>query len=72
MVSALLMTLLGFLAAYLKSGWPLLIGGVFVVGYYFWHWHTVSLESIPADSVKAARQAETVWGISWFLLIFFN
>ena len=71
-VSALSMTLLGFLAAYLKSSWPLLLGGICVAAYYFWHWNNVKLESIPLASVQAARQGETVWGVTWLLLIFFN
>jgi hypothetical protein len=71
-VSALLLTLLGFCAAAIKSGWPLLIGGGAVACYYFWHWHQVQLELIPSEQVAEARKAEAAFGITWLLLIFLN
>ena len=72
MVSAFAFTLLGFLAVYLKSAWPLLFGGIFVAVYYFWRWHKVRLELISVEMVRAARQGEAVFGITWLLLIFFS
>ena len=72
MVSAFAFTLLGFLAVYLKSACPLMLGSVFVAIYYFWHWHRVRLELIPVETVRAARQVEAVFGVTWILLIFFS
>ena len=72
MVSAGAFTLLGFLAIFLKSSLPLLLGGIFVVIYYFWHWHKVRLELIPVEKVQAAWKGEAVVGVTWLLLVFFS
>ena len=71
-VSAIAFTLLGFLSIYLKSAWPLLLGSIFIIFYYFWHWHKVRLELIPVEMVRAARQGEAIVGVTCLLLIFFS
>ena len=71
-VSATALTLLGFLAIYLKSALPFLVGGILVIIFYLRHWHKVRLELIPVEVVQAARKAEAVSGVTWLLLIFFN
>ena len=71
-VAALALTLLGFLAIYLSSALPFLVGGIFVVVYYLWHWHKGRLELISVEMMQAARQTEAVFGLTWLLLIFFN
>ncbi len=71
-VSVLCLTLIGFSAAALKSALPLWLGGFGVALYYFWHWHTVKLESISNELVAAARKTEATFGVTWLLLIFFN
>jgi hypothetical protein len=71
-VSVLSLTLIGFLAAALKSTLPLWIGCSCVACYYFWHWHIVKLELIPNELVAAARKTEASFGITWLLLVFFN
>ena len=72
MVSAIAFTLLVFLAICFKSAWPLSLGSIFILFYYFWHGHKVRLELIPVEMVRAARQDKAVFGVNWLLPIFFS
>lgn len=71
-VSAIVITLCGFMTAALKSPWPLVLGVAASAIFYVWHWHGVKLEPLSSQQVTAARKAEGVFGITWLLLIFFN
>jgi hypothetical protein len=71
-VSAIVITLCGFMTAALMSPWPLLLGVAASVVFYVWHWHSVKLEPLSPEAVAAARKAEGMFGAAWLLLMIFN
>jgi len=71
-ISAVVITLCGFLSVSSDSPWPILFGVLSSFAYYLWHWHRVRLEPLAPEAVAAARRSESAFGLVALLSIFLN
>jgi hypothetical protein len=58
--ATVVVTLCGFLAAVVRSGYPLLLGVCAAVFYYFWMQHCASLVHISEREFKTARRSNAL------------
>jgi uncharacterized protein (DUF983 family) len=65
-VAVLVITVFGFAAAALQSGWPLLVGIAIALAYYIWRVDSIHLEPLSPELVSKARKAETM---TWFTVL---
>ena len=71
-VAAVLITVSGFAALAIRSGWPLIAGLFASAIYYVWHWQHVRLEPIAPEAVAAARRTEGVLSVAAIVALFLN
>ena len=65
-VAVLVITVFGFAAAALQSGWPLLLGIAIALAYYVWRVNSLQLEPLSPELVSTARKTESM---SWIMLL---
>jgi hypothetical protein len=65
-VAALVITVFGFAAAALQSGWPLLLGIAIALAYNVWRVDSLQLEPLSPELVSTARKTESM---SWIILL---
>jgi uncharacterized protein (DUF983 family) len=65
-VAVLIITVFGFTAAALQSGWPLLLGIAIALVFYVCRVDSLQLEALSPELVSIARKTESM---SWIMLL---
>ena len=71
-VAVLIITVFGFTAAALLSGWPLLLGIAIALAYYVWRVDSIKLEPLSPEQISKARKTETMDWLTLLVIFFFN
>jgi uncharacterized protein (DUF983 family) len=71
-VALVAITLSGFAAMAFQAAWPLLLGICGSIGFYWWHWHHISLQALSPEAVSVARKTEGLGMFALLVAVIFN